>query len=158
MKNCIICKNEFKPRNTQQVVCSPVCRKIHFNNLEKIRRQNPEVKAKRAASHARWREENPDYLQRTKVQERYSLMHQVRTYGVTEEQAAEILKINYCQICGRGLKDGIKKIGTDHCHETGKVRGRLCDSHNRALGMFGDSVELLQSAIDYLDNGYMFEE
>lgn len=60
-----------------------------------------------------------------------------------------------CAICGRkpvpeatNQKDHILHI--DHCHDCQKLRGLLCNRCNRALGMFGDKVAVLQRAIDYL--------
>ena len=44
----------------------------------------------------------------------------------------------------------IKALAVDHCHKTGKVRGLLCDKCNTSLGHFCDSIEILQSAINYL--------
>jgi hypothetical protein len=43
-------------------------------------------------------------------------------------------------------------LSIDHCHETGKVRGLLCDACNTGIGRFSDQVDLLQKAIDYLEN------
>jgi recombination endonuclease VII len=39
---------------------------------------------------------------------------------------------------------------TDHCHESGQVRGRLCNTHNMGLGLFHDNTDELQDAIEYL--------
>jgi hypothetical protein len=60
-----------------------------------------------------------------------------------------------CAICGKKESavtsyGEIKPLAVDHCHETGKIRGLLCDGCNRALGFFKDSVSNLESAIEYL--------
>jgi len=62
-----------------------------------------------------------------------------------------------CEICEEGEKTAdwrsgkTKALAIDHCHETDKIRGLLCSSCNRALGLFQDSPELLRKAADYLD-------
>jgi len=38
----------------------------------------------------------------------------------------------------------------DHCHETGKIRGMLCNNCNAGLGFLKDNVSNLQNAINYL--------
>ena len=60
-----------------------------------------------------------------------------------------------CDICGReerakSRSGGIKRLAEDHCHNTGIYRGRLCQRCNTALGLFGDDIEILKSAIKYL--------
>ena len=53
----------------------------------------------------------------------------------------------------------IKRFAIDHCHKTQKVRGLLCAFCNALIGYAKDSIETLQSAIEYLkfhmesDNG-----
>jgi len=42
-------------------------------------------------------------------------------------------------------------LSVDHCHNTFKVRGLLCGNCNRAIGLFKDNVDLLQNAINYLN-------
>lgn len=44
----------------------------------------------------------------------------------------------------------IKDLAIDHDHETGAVRGLLCSSCNRALGLLQDSPALLDAAKAYL--------
>jgi hypothetical protein len=39
-----------------------------------------------------------------------------------------------CAICGR--PPGAKRLDVDHNHETGKIRGLLCGSCNRAPACF----------------------
>lgn len=49
-----------------------------------------------------------------------------------------------CAIC-RGDDPGGQGWSTDHDHETGAVRGILCNRCNAALGMIGDTEEALQA-------------
>lgn len=55
-----------------------------------------------------------------------------------------------CYICRYpfGQKTGDMKV--DHDHETGQVRGLLCDLCNRGLGMFRDNINNLNKAASYL--------
>jgi hypothetical protein len=58
-----------------------------------------------------------------------------------------------CAICGTYNPNHISsQWRIDHCHNTGKVRGLLCSSCNLGLGHFKDSIEVLVSAINYLQN------
>jgi len=58
-----------------------------------------------------------------------------------------------CLICNQKTKGrGEKKnqLAVDHCHETGKIRGLLCNYCNTGLGLFRDDMQLLKKAINYL--------
>lgn len=52
-----------------------------------------------------------------------------------------------CDSCKRV---SLKTLRVDHDHITGKIRGLLCNSCNVGLGCFEDSIEYLESAIEYL--------
>lgn len=43
-----------------------------------------------------------------------------------------------------------KALALDHCHTSGAVRGLLCSSCNRGLGLFQDNPEILINAAQYL--------
>lgn len=53
-----------------------------------------------------------------------------------------------CDIC-----EGNHHLGIvfDHCHNTGKFRGWLCDRCNKTLGIVKDSPDLLRKMAEYLD-------
>ena len=56
-----------------------------------------------------------------------------------------------CAICKRHRVASNKEyMVIDHCHETGNVRGILCNWCNRGLGVFEDSEYFLKNAIKYL--------
>lgn len=54
-----------------------------------------------------------------------------------------------CLICRKPFSTD-RKPCLDHCHETGKIRGMLCDRCNLGLGGFQDSILSLENAIKYL--------
>lgn len=81
-----------------------------------------------------------------------------RRYGITPEDKERMLKNQgyKCAICGEELflfgdmENRNKVAHVDHNHETGEVRGLLCDKCNRGLGYFRDNTDYLLSAISYL--------
>lgn len=74
-----------------------------------------------------------------------------RTYGITMDEYKQMLEDqnHVCKICSKPQSTN-RSLCVDHCHTTGKVRGLLCDSCNRGLGMLGDNVESLSTALQYL--------
>lgn len=81
-----------------------------------------------------------------------------KKYGITPEDYEAMLRAQngVCAICG--VSGGASARGTntfsvDHDHVSGAVRGLLCNTCNRALGLFKDNVAVLESAIQYLKRG-----
>lgn len=70
-----------------------------------------------------------------------------------------------CAICGGAGRDGYR-LDVDHDHSCcpgesscGKcIRGLLCGSCNRALGMFGDDPNRMLNAIEYLSRSTTTKE
>jgi hypothetical protein len=79
-------------------------------------------------------------------------MEMFRAYGLSDEQymAALAGACGRCAICGEPCRSG-RRLSIDHDHATGAYRGLLCDRHNRGLGYFQDSPELLRKAAAYLE-------
>lgn len=78
-------------------------------------------------------------------------------YGITKDDWLAMFDAQggCCRICGRtltvytgGRQDKSKTV-TDHCHETGTVRGILCGNCNLGIGYL-HTPELLTSALTYL--------
>ena len=108
-----------------------------------------ECKECRNAYNSQWRKDNP----------RKKREHQLRyKYGISTEQynAMFIKQRGVCAICGHPepSKDSGKPswLIVDHLGRTsGKVRGLLCSSCNKGLGMFKDNIKSLKGAIEYLN-------
>lgn len=75
----------------------------------------------------------------------------LKVYGLTPEKYNLMLlsQGGICAICH--LARGIRKLAVDHDHETGVVRGLLCQFCNTALGKFLDDIKILKRAIEYLE-------
>jgi hypothetical protein len=72
----------------------------------------------------------------------------IRQYNVTQQEAELLANTTKCAICGGNRST--RAMVVDHCHETGRVRGVLCNKCNLALGGFDDSIEMLRKAIEHL--------
>lgn len=104
-----------------------------------------------------WRKDNPE-----KVKEQNHRARLKRKYGLTPEawEAMVAAAGGKCQICqrevvlrhdmeGKGLGE---RAVPDHCHRTGKIRGVLCHTCNKVLGMVGDSLAGLKRFQTYLES------
>jgi hypothetical protein len=87
---------------------------------------------------------------------RYNENRLNRLYALRPGQYEEMLASqgNACAIC-KSADPGqynSTRFNIDHCHETGAVRGLLCHTCNRGLGLLQDSPEFLESAARYVRN------
>ncbi len=71
-----------------------------------------------------------------------------KLYGITLDQYNDkcVEQDHRCLICGKSAK-----LHIDHSHETGKVRGLLCQQYNQGLGNFRENIVAMKNAIDYLE-------
>lgn len=96
-----------------------------------------------------------DKEKRKKTETEYK-MRTLYGIGLVEFEQMMTKQNGVCAIClkpetrknNTGL--AITKLSVDHCHETGKVRGLLCNSCNIAMGKFYDNPLLLRAALKYL--------
>lgn len=83
-----------------------------------------------------------------------------KKYGI-DKSGFEVLWIAFrgkCGICDAELIQPTEGKGQprnacviDHDHITGNIRGLLCNSCNKGLGLFNDDVVLLRSAINWME-------
>jgi len=87
---------------------------------------------------------------------RHSRTNPKEMYGLTAEQYQQLLhqqngKCAICNGCVNSSRIKHTELCIDHCHETGVVRGLLCSRCNLGIGNFGDRLDLIKSAVKYLE-------
>lgn len=128
---CVQCKKEIVAATSgSQKFCTTRCREKFYEGKD-------------------WQRNDPSYLRNDKL---------VRQYGITLAKYNEMFaeQNGGCAICGKREKHinwrsgRPQNLAVDHDHKTNEVRGLLCQKCNQAIGLFGDSIENLNRAIDYL--------
>ena len=91
-----------------------------------------------------WRNKNKD-----KVAEQYQRRRLLK-YNISQKDFDVLLEEQdyKCAICTKELSE---KFTVDHSHKTGKVRGLLCYKCNNGIGLLCDSTDILNKAIEYLN-------
>ena len=94
-------------------------------------RLSPEAKARYAMSQRKWK-----------------LKH---LFGLTPEKVEQMIveQEGLCKTCDAPLVRG-KKTHIDHCHQTGVVRGILCQKCNHAIGLMDDNPARAERIAIYL--------
>jgi hypothetical protein len=125
-------------KNRQWAADNPERRK------EIVRRSTARNKDSKAERNHEWYENQSEAEKRNR--------HLIKMFGITVEQEQFMLAAQggVCAICGGPPTSKHKVFHVDHDHETGIIRGLLCGSCNRALGLFRDSVTILENAAAYL--------
>lgn len=114
-------------------------REYRANNVEKVRASQRETKRKKPEFY--WEKNLRDH------------------FGITVEQYQKMLdeQNGCCAVCGLAeteihpKSNRVRRLAVDHCHDTGRIRGLLCNRCNRAIGLFRDSADVIRGAIAYLE-------
>ncbi len=117
-------------------------------NLKRIREANKKWNKDNIEKH---RENNHEWYKNNKdiTRERYLK----RMYGITLKEYNQMFvdQNGLCMICGETEKND-RGLAVDHCHETGKVRGLLCQGCNSGIAFLKENISILENAIKYLKN------
>ena len=102
----------------------------------------------------KWVENNKEHYQKVKKEGQALLHNNHKKYerrGITKEEYEFVFKTqeSLCAICKQPPKD-THDLAMDHNHKTNEFRGLLCKECNRALGLFGDNIDVLTNAVTYL--------
>lgn len=110
-----------------------------------------------------WQTENPEKRNLSELKSGLK-----KRYGISVERYLELYskQLGKCAICSvavasqvdvaitlaRSEKDKNSTAHVDHCHKTGIVRGLLCSKCNTGIGQLQESVDILESAIRYIES------
>jgi hypothetical protein len=160
-------------RESQQFRCR-ICRRAkdmkykHAHKDERLvynQKWRSENRERVNANERRRRKEIPEKYkewaknQRDRLGSLWSLRESVRLRNISIDEYNRMNEEQkgLCAICQRENRQKSRKEGElcrlaiDHCHQTGKVRALLCGACNKGLGHFEDNIELLITAIQYLE-------
>lgn len=137
-------QRRWRERNPEKVIAMKERAKAkdphqHSRNAARWRRNNPE-RAKESAR--QWQADNREKTRDIRLRYRYN---------ITKDQwdALFASQGHLCAIC-RSDKPGYGSWHTDHCHDSGKVRGILCHGCNTGIGNLKHDVERLLAAVGYI--------
>jgi len=125
-------------------------REWYLRNREAVlaskREQNERIREHRAQQARGWRKANPEIAR--EVGRRH---HLKKKYGLTTDQwgALFLSQGQCCAICRSETPGDKRNWHTDHCHDTGKVRGILCSNCNRIVHKLA-TPEVLRRAAEYV--------
>lgn len=123
------------------------CKKAHSDFTSKVDGRLKSIcrKCERAGEkHWRRKKKYTDPLYRNEYKE----IRNCRKFGITPSEKFHM----YCSQNGVCAICGIKTaLHIDHCHKTQKVRGLLCSSCNKSIGLMRELPYALRNAADYIE-------
>lgn len=142
MLNCSKCKDQksvefFKKDNRKSTGRSSWCRECdNYWHRERRKRRSPEE------------------LERDRLKNRQYSREYI--YGITPSDYVKMWEAQngICAICKlaetRIIKGTLSSLSIDHNHTTGQIRGLLCDSCNKIIGLLKESPELCLAMSNYI--------
>jgi len=97
-----------------------------------------------------WRVKNPDKVRVYRAKDKWTLKKRTARLGMTVDEFWNMYdsQNGKCAICLQDI--AAENSAIDHNHDSGKIRGILCKSCNRGIGLLKDDSEVLNRASSYL--------
>ena len=133
---CKKCLKEHRETESYKEAARLRYKRSYYKNLDKTRslkRNNYKLQVERKGK---------DYVKSRSIKNSYKISLDDYNKMLLEQD-------NKCKTCNISFTDSVKP-NVDHCHSTGRVRGLLCSSCNKALGFVKDNTETLNNLIKYL--------
>ena len=146
---CKTCEILFEPTGRAQIFCSHDCRKGFTGDRREMKERAPrgEATVERTceACNEQYTNHNRKYCSPGCTQD--AVRNQKWNIPFKELRDFRLNNKPVCGVCCT-----TEKIVLDHCHETNKIRGWLCQQHNAAIGQLGDDMSGVMKAVEYLNN------
>ncbi len=146
-KHCPKCqqvklRSEFYKNKNAHDGLQGYCKPCSIATVRELHQKDPK---KHSDYNKKWDKANPQKKRDNHLKWRLGIPYGTYDRLFTEQEGK-------CAICGRTDSGNSRTtvFHTDHCAETGNVRGLLCRPCNIGIGHFFHRVEFLQAAIDYL--------
>lgn len=148
---------EFYPAKEKKDGCSVYCKPC-FNRLCGERYKKSRAKASSKYNKKKWA--NHSSRERTQAMVERFERHIFSKFGLSLGDLRDILRRqhNLCanRACGTEISLDVhgrepNRAVADHCHDTGKFRGLLCNKCNHAEGFYSQHKNRLIGIIEYLD-------
>jgi hypothetical protein len=97
-----------------------------------------------------WRKDNPEKVRVYRAKDPWTLHKRTKRLGMTVEEFWNMYESQKgkCVICLQDI--AAENSAIDHNHTTGRIRGILCKSCNRGIGLLKDNSQVLNRASNYL--------
>lgn len=101
-------------------------------------------------NHSEWVEQNEDKVRKYRAKDKWTLRKRCSRHNISVEEFWSMYEEQdgTCPICDQAVEAEDSAI--DHNHKTGEVRGILCKTCNRGLGLFKDNPSTTKRATEYL--------
>lgn len=168
-KGCLETKKleEFHYRNKKPISqCKCCVRKVNNDNYSKNRQKRKDYKKsyyldnKEAISVDKienYKKDPKKHIEASKVwyqnnKGRVRDLSLQRNYGIDLETYNEMFRKQEgkCATCSTHQSELKRSLCVDHDHETSEIRGLLCDSCNRSIGLLKENLKTISNVIVYL--------
>ena len=146
--------SEFRKRSKDSKYFGSYCRSCeskYMTERYKVQRTKwkKENSTKQLGYSRKWKNNNKEKLY-------YYNTVTARNFDLTVEDFAKLYDTLYrkqkgcCAICGKHQSRLNERLGVDHSHKNGMIRGLLCKNCNLGIGLLQDSAEVCSAAAEYL--------
>lgn len=98
----------------------------------------------------RGRARQRDYRNKNPMRHRWDAWTRHGGVATLEEYSEVVLLQSCCEGCGIYVHDYSDRR-VDHDHETGKIRGMLCDTCNTTEGKYEGNLERIRGLLNYME-------